>query len=99
MRKPRRSDSVRPSAVCCASALSILSGCTSLDVKPIPASAKLEKVCIKFNEEVNVDDFVPVVQRGASRGIWQLFRGKAGQEVPSLGIWRSIFREPISLNL
>jgi hypothetical protein len=48
-------------AACCASALSILSGCTSMDVKPIPASAKLEKVCIQFNEEV-VDDFVPVVQ-------------------------------------
>jgi hypothetical protein len=42
--------------------LSILSGCTSIDVKPIPASAKLEKICIQFNEEVNVDDFVPVVQ-------------------------------------
>ena len=33
-----------------------------MDVKPIPASAKLEKICIQFNEEVNVDDFVPVVQ-------------------------------------
>jgi hypothetical protein len=42
--------------------LSILSGCTSMDVKPIPASAKLEKICIQFNEEVNVEDFVPVVQ-------------------------------------
>ena len=47
---------------CCASTLLILSGCTSMDVKPIPASAKLEKICIQFNEEVNVDDFVPVVQ-------------------------------------
>ena len=47
---------------CCASTYLILSGCTSMDVKPIPASAKLEKVCIQFNEEVNVDDFVPVVQ-------------------------------------
>jgi hypothetical protein len=42
--------------------LVILAGCTSMDVKPIPASAKLEKICIQFNEEVNVDDFVPVVQ-------------------------------------
>lgn len=41
---------------------SILSGCTSMDVKAIPASAKLDKVCIEFNSEVNVDDFVPVVQ-------------------------------------
>jgi hypothetical protein len=42
--------------------LLILAGCTSVDVRPIPASAKLDKVCIKFNEEVNVEDFVPVVQ-------------------------------------
>jgi hypothetical protein len=40
----------------------ILNGCTSMDVKPIPASAKLERICIEFNSEVNVDDFVPVVQ-------------------------------------
>jgi hypothetical protein len=40
----------------------ILNGCTSMDVRPIPASAKLDKVCIAFNSEVNVDDFVPVVQ-------------------------------------
>ena len=49
-------------AGCCASTFLILSGCTSMGVKPIPASAKLEKICIQFNEEVNVDDFVPVVQ-------------------------------------
>jgi hypothetical protein len=40
----------------------ILTGCTSVDVRPIPASAKLEKICIEFNSEVNVEDFVPVVQ-------------------------------------
>jgi hypothetical protein len=40
----------------------ILNGCTSMDVRPIPASAKLDKVCIQFNSEVNVEDFVPVVQ-------------------------------------
>ena len=40
----------------------ILTGCTSVDVRPIPASAKLEKICIEFNSDVNVDDFVPVVQ-------------------------------------
>jgi hypothetical protein len=39
-------------------------GCTSVDVRPIPASAKLDKVCIQFNSEVLVDDFVPVVQEG-----------------------------------
>jgi len=42
--------------------LSILSGCTSMDVRPILASANLDKICIEFNSEVNVDDFVPVVQ-------------------------------------
>jgi hypothetical protein len=40
----------------------ILTGCTSVNVRPIPASAKLEKICIQFNSEVNVEDFVPVVQ-------------------------------------
>jgi hypothetical protein len=49
-------------AGCCASIFLILSGCTSMDVKPIPASAKLDKICIEFNPEVNVDDFVPVAQ-------------------------------------
>jgi hypothetical protein len=49
-------------AGCCASTLLILNGCTLMDVKPIPASAKLERICIEFNSEVNVDDFVPVVQ-------------------------------------
>ena len=42
--------------------LLILAGCTSVDVRPIPASAKLDKVCIEFNSEVNVEDFVSVVQ-------------------------------------
>jgi hypothetical protein len=42
--------------------LLVLAGCTSMDVKPIPASAKVDKICIQFNSDVNVDDFVPVVQ-------------------------------------
>jgi hypothetical protein len=42
--------------------LVFLAGCTSVNVRPIPASAKLEKICIQFNSEVNVEDFVPVVQ-------------------------------------
>jgi hypothetical protein len=42
--------------------LLILAGCTSVDVRPIAASAKVDKICIKFNDEVNVDDFVPVMQ-------------------------------------
>jgi len=44
--------------------LVILAGCTSVDVRPIPASAKLDKVCIQFSSEVNVEDFVPVLQEG-----------------------------------
>jgi hypothetical protein len=42
--------------------LLVLAGCTSVSVRPIPASVKLEKICIQFNSEVNVEDFVPVVQ-------------------------------------
>jgi hypothetical protein len=42
--------------------LLILAGCTSVNVRPIAASAKVDKICIKFNDEVNVDDFVPVMQ-------------------------------------
>jgi len=40
----------------------ILSGCTTVDVRPIPASAKLDKICIEFNSEVNVEDFVSVME-------------------------------------
>jgi hypothetical protein len=39
-----------------------MAGCTSLDVRPIASEAKLDQVCIRFNPEVNVDDFVNVVQ-------------------------------------
>jgi hypothetical protein len=46
--------------------LLILGGCTSVEVRPIPASAKLDKICIKFNDDVNVDDFVSVVQEDFS---------------------------------
>jgi hypothetical protein len=42
--------------------LLVLAGCTSVNVRPIAASAKVDKICIQFNEEVNVDDFVPVMQ-------------------------------------
>jgi hypothetical protein len=48
----------------------LLGACTSLDVRPIPASAKVDKICIRYNEEVNVEDLVPVVQDNlASHGI------------------------------
>jgi hypothetical protein len=47
-----------------------LAGCTSVDVRPIAASAKVDKICIRFNTDVNVDDFVPVMQENLfSHGI------------------------------
>lgn len=42
--------------------LVVLAGCTSVDVRPIAASEKIQKICIRFNDDVNVDDFVPVLQ-------------------------------------
>jgi hypothetical protein len=42
--------------------LVVLAGRTTVDVRPIPASAKLERISIQFNEEVNIEVFVPVVQ-------------------------------------
>ena len=35
--------------------LLILGGCTSVDVRPISASARLDRICIEFNSEVNVE--------------------------------------------
>jgi hypothetical protein len=43
-------------------------GCTTLDVRPLPGQqAKIDCVCVKKNSEVNVDDFVSVVQEGFAR--------------------------------
>ena len=42
--------------------LMILAGCTTVDVRSIAAAAKVDKICIQFNDDVNVDDFVPVMQ-------------------------------------
>jgi len=48
--------------------LVVLSACTSLEVRPIPPqSVKIDFVCIKKNTDVNVDDFVSVVQEGFAR--------------------------------
>jgi hypothetical protein len=33
----------------------ILAGCTTVDVRPIPASETVDRVCIQFNGEVNVE--------------------------------------------
>jgi hypothetical protein len=61
-----------------------LGACTSLDVRPIPASAKVDKICIKYNEEVNVEDLVPVVQGDlADHGIQSVvFRAQAPSDCP-----------------
>lgn len=50
--------------IICTSTLTLLAlaGCTSLDVRPIPKSAHLEKVCIQFNDDMNVSDLVQVIQ-------------------------------------
>jgi hypothetical protein len=41
-----------------------------MDVRPIPASVKVDKVGIKFNDDVTVDDFVAVTQkRFADHGV------------------------------
>jgi hypothetical protein len=44
----------------------LLGACTAVDVRPIPASAKVDKICIRYNEEVNVEDLVSVVQENLS---------------------------------
>ena len=50
--------------------VAVLAGCTSLDVRPIPASARLQKICIKYNADNNVSDLVQVIQEDfSSHGI------------------------------
>jgi hypothetical protein len=44
--------------------ISTLSGCTSVQVKPLDASAKLSKVCIVENPKVVVTGFLKVVRDG-----------------------------------
>jgi len=47
-----------------------LVGCTSLDVRPIPKEAHIQKICIKFNDDMNVSDLVQVIQEDfAKHGI------------------------------
>jgi hypothetical protein len=62
----------------------VLGACTSMDVRPIPASAKVDKICIRFNEEVNVEDLVPVVQDNlSSHGITSIvFKDQAPSGCP-----------------
>jgi hypothetical protein len=48
--------------------LAALVGCTSLEVRALPSQpVKIDCVCIKKNADVNVDDFVQVVQEGFAR--------------------------------
>ena len=51
-------------------AVVILSGCTTLETKPISANEPVNLTCIKFNTDNNVDDLVSVIQdRFHSHGI------------------------------
>jgi hypothetical protein len=48
----------------------LAAGCTTVDVRPVPASAKLDKICIRYNDTVLVDDLVNVLQEDfADHGI------------------------------
>jgi hypothetical protein len=48
----------------------MLSGCTSLETKPISSNEPVKLTCIKFNADNNVDDLVSVIQnRFQSHGI------------------------------
>jgi hypothetical protein len=64
--------------------MSLLAACTSVNVRPIPATAHVDKICIRFNEEVNVEDLVTVVQDNlGSHGIQSvLFRNQAPAGCP-----------------
>jgi hypothetical protein len=45
----------------------VISGCTSVTVKPLEASYNVKHVCIKENPKVIVDDFLPVITDGLKR--------------------------------
>ncbi len=42
--------------------LTLAAGCTSIDVRQVPAAHKINHVCIKNNPKVTVTDFVQVVE-------------------------------------
>jgi hypothetical protein len=45
-----------------------VAGCTTLDVSRLPSQqTRIDVVCIQRNDDVNVDDFVAVVQEGFAR--------------------------------
>ncbi len=45
----------------------LVSGCTSITVKPLDTSLGLRSVCIEDNPKVIIGDFLPVVQAGFQR--------------------------------
>ncbi len=56
-----------------------VTACTSVTVQPVSSSADILHVCIQANPQVQVDDFVPVIQeRLQYHGIGsELFSGRA----------------------
>lgn len=44
--------------------IAVISGCTSVTVKPVDPSLGIAYVCIRDNPKVQVDDFIPVVRDG-----------------------------------
>ena len=45
----------------------LISGCTSVVVKPVDPALNMQFVCIQKNPKVQVDDFIPVLRDGLSR--------------------------------
>ena len=45
----------------------ILSGCTSIEVRPLDPELKISHVCIVENPKVMVTDFIPVIEDGFAR--------------------------------
>lgn len=45
----------------------VVSGCTSVSVRPVSSSLELHNVCVVDNPKVIVSDFVPVLRDGFSR--------------------------------
>ena len=50
-----------------AACAAVVSGCTSIEVRPLDASAPLKQVCIVENKRVEVSDFVAVLRDGFDR--------------------------------
>lgn len=48
-------------------AASLASGCTSVEVRPVPSGLDLSKMCIIENSRVKVSDMLPVLSNGLTR--------------------------------